>query len=361
MPINARAAVCREFGKPLTIETVTLQEPKGSEILVDILACAICFSDLHFLDGHWGGALPAIYGHEGIGKIAAMGERVDGLSIGDTVLVTLLRSCGCCNSCYQSKPGLCSSSYDRMSGLISDSQGNPIEHGLATGAFAEKVVVDVSQTVRVPGTLPPEALCLLSCGVITGVGAVVNTASLRPGQTAAVIGAGGVGLNAIQAAHISGASKIIAIDLMQEKLNGAMTFGATHGVIGDADVVETVRGITNGDGVDYVFVTVGSTAVYDMAWDYLAPGGTVVAVGLPHAGASAKYEPLAVGGAGHSLVGSLMGDTVLGRDIPWMIQLYLQGRLKLDELVSKCWPLEQINEAIVDTRSGAARRNVIIF
>ncbi|MEM6595918.1 MAG: zinc-binding dehydrogenase, partial [Pseudomonadota bacterium] len=240
--------------------------------------------------------------------------------------------------------------------------GGVMQHGLACGAFAERAVVDQSQIARIPDDMPMDAACLLSCGVITGVGAVVNTAGIRPGRNVVVIGAGGVGLNAIQGAAIAGAARIIAMDVLAEKLDVAREFGATDGVLASADKPwKEVSRITGGRMADAVFVTVGAIPAFEQALRYLAPSGNVYIVGMPHSGAKAQYEPVILGALGQGMKGTKMGDTVLRRDIPWMVDLYQQGRLKLDELISGRWGLDQINEAIADTRSGAARRNVIVF
>lgn len=356
-----RAAVCHEFGQALSVEEVELRAPTAGEVEVTLDACAICFSDISFMDGGWGGGLPAVYGHEAAGRISAVGPGVTDYVVGDTVLVTLIRSCGTCPTCATGHPTLCEAPYDRNKGPLTTAQGGVLNHGLSCGAFAEKAVVSASQLARIPADMPMDAACLLSCGVITGVGAVVNTGKVRPGDTVVVIGAGGVGLNAIQGARIAGAARIIAVDLSDEKLTAATEFGATNGVLAsDPKPWAKVKRIT-GRGADAVFVTVGAIPAYDSATKYLAPGGRMVMVGMPHSGAEARYEPVMVAATGQAMIGSLMGDTVLSRDIHWMVDLYQQGRLKLDELISGRWSLDQINEAIADTRSGAARRNVIVF
>lgn len=303
-----------------------------------------------------------MFGHEAAGRITAIGAGVAGYAVGDTVLATLLRACGTCPSCATGAPHLCGTPHDRDAGPLRTLQGGPLQQGLSTGAFAEKVVVHHSQIAAIPDTIPMDAACLLSCGVITGIGAVVNTAQVRAGQNVVVIGAGGVGLNAIQGARIAGAARIVAVDVTQDKLDTARAFGATDGVLAsDPKPWKTVRQLTAGRGADAVLVTVGAIPAYQDAPRYLATGGRMVMVGMPHSGQRTEYEPVVIAATGQALVGSLMGDTVLARDIPWMVDLYQQGRLKLDELVSGRWPLEQINAAIADTKSGAARRNVIVF
>jgi S-(hydroxymethyl)glutathione dehydrogenase / alcohol dehydrogenase len=359
---KVRAAVCHAFKAPLTIEEVDLRAPQAGEVEVTLDACAICFSDISFIDGGWGGTLPAVYGHEAAGRISGLGAGVGGYRMGDTVIVTLIRSCGTCPSCGTGHPSRCETPYDRNHGPLSMPGGGILHHGLKTGAFAERVVVHTSQIAPIPADMPMEAASLLSCGVITGVGAVVNTGKVRPGETVVVIGAGGVGLNVIQGARIAGAARIIAVDMTEEKLASAREFGATDGVLATADKPwELAMKAAGGRAADAVFVSVGAIPAFDAAPNYLAGGGRVVMVGMPHSGAFSTYEPVNIAAAGQSMLGSVMGDTVLARDIRWMVDLYRQGRLKLDELVSGRWRLDQINEAIASTRSGTARRNVIVF
>ena len=356
---HIKAAVCREFGAPLTIETVTLAAPQMGEVEVKLKACAICHSDISYIDGGWGGTLPAVYGHEAAGHVTAVGAGVRGVTLGDPVVVTLIRSCGSCPSCAGGKPVSCET--DLSSSPLRDAQDAPLLQAMHTGGFAEKVVVDQSQVVKLTTGISMEAASLLACGVITGVGAVVNAAQLRAGQDVVVIGAGGVGLNAIQGARIAGARRIVAVDMSEEKLAIATEFGATHGVLAtDAQPWRAAKDAI-GRGADAVFVTVGAIPAYDTAPKYLANGGKVIMVGMPHSGAMSSYEPVMLAATGQGMMGSKMGDVVIARDIPWMVDLYEQGRLKLDELISGRWSLEQINEAIADTKTGSAKRNVIVF
>ena len=274
-----KAAVCREFGAPLVIEDVALAEPGPGEVEVTLEACAICHSDLSFMDGGWGGTLPAVYGHEAAGRISALGDGVQGYAVGDAVLVTLIRSCGTCGSCATGQPVQCATPYDRDAGPLKAADGGVMQHGLACGAFAEKAVVDQSQIAAIPADMPMDAASLLSCGVVTGVGAVVNTANVRPGQNVVVIGAGGVGLNAIQGAAIAGAARIIAMDVLPEKLDSARDFGATDGVLANGEKPwKDVARITGGRMADAVFVTVGAIPAFEQALRYLAPGGDVASL-----------------------------------------------------------------------------------
>ena len=356
-----KAAVCHEFGKPLVVEDVHLRDPEQGEVLVDLEAVAICHSDIIYAEGGWGGSLPAVYGHEAAGRVSEVGAGVTGIAPGDPVVVTLIRACGQCPSCGAGKPTTCETPYDGDLGPLSQMDGGKLHQAMACGAFAEKVVVDQSQVVKIPEGMAMDTASLLSCGVITGVGAVVNAAGLRAGQDVVVIGAGGVGLNAVQGARIAGARRIVAVDMSQEKLDTARGFGATDGVLATEEKPWRSAKHAMGRGADAVIVTVGAIPAYDQAPRYLAGGGRVVMVGMPHSGAESSYEPVNFAAAAQGMIGSKMGDTVIRRDIPWMIDLYQQGRLKLDELISNRWRLDQINEAIEDTKTGSARRNVILL
>ncbi len=356
-----KAAVCHEFGAPLVIEDVQLRSPEMGEVEVTIEAVAICHSDISFAEGAWGGSLPAVYGHEAAGRISAIGTGVGGIAIGDKVVVTLIRACGSCSSCAGGKPTICEIPYDGDQGPLKTGSGGKLHQAMACGAFAQKAVVDQSQIVKIPHSMASDTASLLSCGVITGVGAVVNAARLRAGQDVVVIGAGGVGLNAIQGARIAGARRIVAIDMSEEKLDAARAFGATDGILATTDKPWREMRKRIGRGADAVIVTVGAIPAYDSAPRYLAGGGRVIMVGMPHVGAYSSYEPVVFAALGQGMIGSKMGDVVIQRDIPWMIDLYQQGRLKLDELISGRWQFNLINEAIADTKTGTARRNVILM
>ena len=356
-----KAAVCHAFGAPLTIEDVELRAPRGGEIEVKLDAVAICHSDISFADGAWGGSLPAVYGHEAAGRVTAVGDGVS-VPVGASVVVTLIRACGTCPNCATGKPTICETPYDGDHGPLKTSQGGKLHQAMACGAFAEKVVVDQSQVVVISDDLPKDSAARISCGVITGVGAVVNAAGLRAGQDVVVIGAGGVGLNAIQGARIAGARRIVAVDMTEDKLDDAMAFGATHGVLATHKAPwRAAYKALGGKGAEAVIVTVGAIPAYEQAPRYLGAGGKVVMVGMPHSGAKTEYEPVILAALGQGMVGAKMGDVVIQRDIPWMVDLYLQGRLQLDSLISGRWSLDQINDAIADTKGGKARRNVIVF
>ncbi|MEM6727477.1 MAG: alcohol dehydrogenase catalytic domain-containing protein [Pseudomonadota bacterium] len=359
---RVKAAVARAFGAPLTIEELELAAPRAGEVEVTLGAVAICHSDISYVDGAWGGTLPAVYGHEAAGTVSALGAGVRGYAVGDRVIVTLIRACGTCPSCGSGAPAYCETGVDTFEGgPLSTSDGAPVLQAMNAGAFAERVVVDQSQIVKIGADVSLEAASLIACGVITGVGAVVNAAALRAGQDVVVIGAGGVGLNAIQGARIAGARRIVAVDMSEEKLSVAREFGATDGVLASAEKPWRKAIAAMGRGADAVIVTVGVIGAYNAAPRYLAAGGKVIMVGMPHSGHHSEYEPVMLAATGQGMVGSKMGDVVIQRDIPWIVDLYRQGRLKLDELISGRWSLEEINEAIADTKRGSARRNIIVF
>lgn len=358
-----KAAVCYEFGKPLVIEEVVLDPPQANEVRVKLAACAICHSDILYMDGGWGGTLPAIYGHEAAGVVTEVGPGTTLAQVGDPVVVTLIRSCGRCFYCDKGEPQLCETRFrlDRE-GTLHTPDGKPILQALRTAAFAEEVVVHESQVVGIPANMPMASASLMACGVITGYGAVVNTAKIAAGSSVVVIGTGGVGLNSIQGAALSGATPLIALDLLESKLETAKSFGATHTVnAGAADAIAQVKALTNGRGADYVFVTVGSGKAIDQGLAMMRLGGTLVLVGMPAYGVKLTLEAADFAGSEQHIMGSKMGSTRLRVDVPKLVALYKDGRLKLDELVTKQYPLEEINEAIAAVKRGEALRNVIVF
>ena len=355
-----RAAVSHGVGEPLVIEQIQLSPPGDNQLRIQIEAVAICHSDITFIDGGWDCPFPAVFGHEAVGRVTVAGPGTK-TPVGTRVLVTLIRSCGTCPTCSSGDRVHCEDPRDHMNGVIQTMEGQPIFHAMNCAAFAEAVVVHESQTAPIPESISVAGAATMACGGITGIGSAVNTAKVRPGETVVVIGAGGVGLNAIQGAYIAGAARIVAVDMVESKLDDAQAFGATDGILASGPSPwRRLRRIAP-RGADVVLVTVGAPVAYDTAPKYLGVGGRIAVVGMPHQDATATYSPMNFGYAGHQMLGSLMGDTVLSRDIPWMVDLHGQGRLKVEEMVSKTWCLEQINEAIADTRTGAARRNVILL
>ncbi len=358
-----KAAVCREFGKPLVIEDIALAAPGPHDIRVKMKACAICHSDITYAEGGWGGDLPAVYGHEAAGVVTEAGSAVRNVKVGDHVVVTLIRFCGACHYCARGSQVMCEEVFDLdRASPLADASGASMTHGMRTGAFAEEVVVHASQAVAVPRDLPFDVASLLACGVITGYGAVVHTAGLKPGDHAVIVGCGGVGLNAIQGAALSGAASVTAIDLEDSKLEAARRFGATHTVnpkTGDAR--ETVMALTGRRGADFAFITVGAKRALDGAFDFIKKEGSVIVVGMPPSGIYAQYDPGILAAWNQTVKGSKMGSARIADDIPALVKLYKEGRLKLDELISGRYPLERVNEAMASVNRGEALRNVIVF
>lgn len=329
---------------------------------VKVLASAICHSDIHFFDNAWGGKLPAVWGHEAAGVVEEVGDGVAGIEVGDHVVITLIKSCGACRNCEAGVSVACTGELTNHPTPLTDTDGNPVAHGLGTAAFAERAVVDQSQIVVIDPAMAMGPASLLACGVITGVGAATNTAKIEPGSTVVVIGTGGVGLNAVQGARLAGASMIVAVDLADEKLEAARTFGATHVVNSSTgDLVEAIKTATGGAMADYVLVTVGAKQPIEQAPLLLGANGTVVIVGMPATGVTATIDPVTMAALNQSILGSKMGTSTIGVDIPELITKYQDGELLLDELITRTCTLDEINEAIDSVKNGQAVRNVILF
>jgi S-(hydroxymethyl)glutathione dehydrogenase / alcohol dehydrogenase len=346
-----KAAICYEFGKPLVIEEVQIDPPQTGEVKIKLAATAICHSDIHLLQGEWGGEVPVIAGHESSGIVESVGADVTAVKPGDRVVVSLLRSCGRCFFCTIGEPWLCSGEFAlNKQSRVRNQAGQPILQGVYTGSFAEYTIVDQSQCVKIPDAMTFAPAALLACGVITGLGAVTNSAQIAPRSSVVVIGAAMVG-----------ARQIIAIDRLDEKLAAAQSFGATHVVNGShEDAIARVLALSGGMGVDYALVTVGSSKALEQGFAMIRPGGTAVMVGISRADdpVSLPIRPLT---KGRKLIGSRMGSTHLSVDVPRLVEFYLQGKLKLDELITRRYRLDEINEAIASTESGEALRNVILF
>jgi Zn-dependent alcohol dehydrogenase len=308
-----KAAVCCEFGKPLVVEEIEIDAPKAGEVRVKLAACAICHSDIHYMEGAWGGPLPTVFGHEAAGVVEETGPGVTLVEAGDHVVVTLIRSCGACFFCERGEPHHCEGSFalDSESRLHRPS-GETLNQGLGTGAFAEYVVVDQSQVAAIPKEVPLDSAALLACGVITGLGSVVNTAKVPAGANVVVIGTGGVGLNSVQGAALSGAERIIALDIADDKLSAAKAFGATHALNSRTeDPRQAVFDLTGGRGADYVFVTVGSAAAMEQGLGLMRDAGTLTVVGMPALGVKMAVEAVNFAYAGQRILGSRMGSTRL--------------------------------------------------
>lgn len=358
-----KAAVTYEFNKPLVVEEIEMAAPLKGEVKVKLAATAVCHSDVHDIKGELPGMVPFIGGHESAGYVDEVGPEVTSLKPGDPVMVTLLSSCGKCYYCVSGLPHLCTEKFAPQKNVrLRTRDGKPIDQKGKVAGFAEYALVSESQLVKIPADMSLESAALMSCGVITGFGAVVNRAKVEALKSVVVMGLGGVGINAIQGAAISGAYPIIGMDVLDEKMDTAMAFGATHKVNATRkDAAEAVRALTSGRGADYVFITVGSVGAINQGMMLAGPRGNTVVIGLPPIKDQLCFSPMGIIATEKTLSGAFMGSTNLKTDIPKLIALYQTGRLKLDELITGRYPLEKINEAIESTVSGKALRNVIVF
>lgn len=364
-----KAAICYEFDKPVRVEEVTLDAPRRDEVRVRIAACGVCHSDLSVIHGILRSKLPCVLGHEGAGIVEEVGEGVTHIKAGDKVVLAWVMSCSRCFYCRIGKPNLCElgeriNKYNRMpDGSTRVHQGkDDLWVFSAVGALAEEVVVPVSAAVKLPADAPLEKCALLGCAVLTGVGAVFNTAQVTPGSSVVVFGAGGVGLNAIQGAGIAGAERIIAVDAQPAKLELAKRFGATDVIdASKADPVEGVRALTDGRGADYAFEAIGRTKTVEQAWASVRKAGTCVAIGIGSVKESVSINALMLPMLEKRLLGCWYGSANVHVEVPRLLALYRRGKLKLDELVTRTYPLSAVNEAFADMSSGANARGVITF
>ena len=367
--MKARAAVLFEVGKGLELCEVDVAAPKAGEVLVRMAAGGVCHSDLHVMTGHLGAPLPAVLGHEGSGVVADVGPGVTSVKAGDHVLPLWRLSCGDCEFCTDGRPALCAAGTQvRMTGRLLDGStrfslgGREVKHFAGVSSFAEYSVVPERAVLRIPGDLPLDRAALVGCAVITGVGAVINCARVKAGSSVAVFGTGGVGLNVVQGAALAGAERIIAVDLLDRKLDFARQFGATHTVNAKGgDPVAQIRELTGGRGVDYAFEVIGLPATMRQAFDVLSKRGMAVVVGVSPFTAEVSVPVMSLVYEERVLTGSVYGSSRPRLDIPKLIDLYRAGRLKLDELLTRTYPFAQINEAYAALERGEVARSVVTF
>ncbi len=369
---ESRAAVMYDFNAPLTVETVGLKEPGPEQIVVRIAASGICHTDLSV----WRAALPypppAVLGHEGAGVVEEVGRAVTHLAPGDHVVLSSIPHCGRCAYCERGHAHLCEAGLTAaMAGQqVAFEKRGPdgnvdIGNFCGLGSFASHTVVDASAAIKIDDDIPLARACLIGCGVITGVGAVLNTARVQPGETVAVFGCGGVGVNVVQGAAIAGAARIIAVDVAAQKLEWARRFGATdvvdvRGADGDG-ASEQVRALVGGLGVDVAFEAIGVPDVIRQAFLSTRRGGRAIIVGVAPFGAEVALPACLLPLEERALVGSLYGSALMTRDVPRLVALYRAGKLKLDELVSRELRLDEVNEGLAALEGGAVLRSVIRF
>ena len=359
-----KAAVLRGVNTPLEVEEVQIDKPRPREVLVRTRASGVCHSDLHFVEGKYPTPMPVVLGHEPAGTVEAVGEQVSYVKPGDTVIMCLSLFCGQCEMCLSGRPFLCFRGgdlerTDQDPPRLRQGESRVTQFG-NLASFAEQMLVHEQSLVKVRDDVPFEQLALIGCGVTTGLGAALNTAKVTPGSTVAVIGCGGVGLSCIQGAALAGALRIIAVDAVETKLRLAQELGATDVVDASGGAVpEKVIDLTGG-GVDYSFEAIGLKETSEQAFEMLRPGGTATIIGmipvgtkLELDGTSFLYEK--------KIQGSIMGSNRFRTDMPRYIEFYLQGRLKLDEMVSQRLRLDQVNKAFDDMKQGTVARSVIVF
>ena len=366
--MRIRAAILWEQGKPLSVEDAELDAPGPGEVLVEVRAAGVCHSDLHPARGDWPIRTPLVLGHEGAGIVREIGAGVSGLSIGDHVVLCWAPPCGECPPCRDGRAVLC----DRVEKVTFRNKlpsgqtrlrarGQALAPFLGTACFADCVVVPASGAVRVPRDVPFEALATLGCAVLTGVGAVTNAARVPPGSRVAVIGAGGVGLNVVQAAAIARCERVIAVDLRPAPLALAGQFGATDTVDASDDVPAAIRDLTSGRGADFVFDTVGSPATLQAALASAKKGGAVVLTGLSRVDAQGAIGMFPFVMQEKRLIGSVYGSGEPLRDIPALVTMYERGTLKLRELVARTYALDGINDALAALGSADGARGVVVW
>jgi len=364
-----KAAICYERNQPVRIEEVSLDLPRRDEVLIRMAAAGVCHSDLSFVQGILRGKLPCVLGHEGAGVVEKIGEGVTHLVPGDKVVLSWVTPCGVCFYCQQGKPHLCDlgeqiNHTNRMPDGTTRAHQGEVDLNVfsALGTMAELAVVPARAAVKLPADAPVDRCALLGCAVMTGVGAVLNTARVPPGSRVAVFGAGGVGLNAIQGAAIVGAERIIAVDTVAKKLEIARQLGATDVVDASAaDPVDAIRQLTHGRGADYAFEAIGRKETIEQAYASTRKGGTCVVIGLGSVKESISLNVMMLPLLEKRLLGSWYGSANVHLDIPRLFDLYREGKLKLDELVTKTYSLGEVNQAFLDMLSGLNARGLITF
>jgi S-(hydroxymethyl)glutathione dehydrogenase/alcohol dehydrogenase len=357
-----KAAVLHQANQPLTVETLDLRDPARGEVLVRTATTGVCHSDLHFADGSWPMKMPALLGHEASGVVEKIGDGVTYVKPGDHVILSFSPFCGRCTMCTTGRPHLCSDVSGRVpapeAGPRITWDGREVTQMASMGSFGEMMIVPEGGLVRIDPDFPLDQAALVGCGVMTGVGAVLNTAKVPEGSTVVVVGCGGVGLNVIQGAVLASAGRIIAVDLLANKLEMAKQFGATDTVNGsEGDPVAAVKDMT-GDTVDFAFEAIGNVKAARQCFDMVPRGGTAVIVGMMPFGSEITLPGAAFLGE-KKMIGCFYGSTRQRVDMPRLLNFYRQGKLKLDELVTKRWELGQINEAFTAMKNGEVARSIV--
>lgn len=371
--MRTRAAVLREMGRPapfaesrpLSIEELELDEPGPGEVLVRLGATGLCHSDLSVIEGSRPRPMPMVLGHESAGVVEEVGPGVRYVGSGDHVLLSFVPVCGECVSCQCGRPALCEAgaAANGAGTLLSGARrirdgGEPVNHHLGVSGFAERAVVSVASLVQIPAHIRLDRAALFGCALLTGIGAVVNTAQVRPGTAVAVFGLGGVGLSAVMGARLAGCHPVVAVDRLPAKLDLAGRLGASHTVPAGDRAQEEILDLTGG-GADYAFEAVGSAQVLAAAYAATRRGGTTVSIGLPHPQQRLEIPALSVVAEERRLIGSYMGSAVPRRDVPRYLALYEAGMLPVDELHSRTLTLDELNAGFDALRAGEVARQVV--
>jgi S-(hydroxymethyl)mycothiol dehydrogenase len=359
MAHEVKGVIAAAQGAPVTVTTIVVPDPGPGEALVQVQACGVCHTDLHYREGGIGQDFPYLLGHEAAGVVEAVGPDVTGLEPGDFVILNWRAVCGQCRACRRGRPWYCFATHNATQKMTLK-DGTVLSPALGIGAFAEKTLVAAGQCTKVSADVKPEVAGLLGCGVMAGLGAAINTGGVTRGDSVAVIGCGGVGNAAVMGARLAGARTIIAIDVDDRKLAWARDFGATHTVNSrETDPVERVRELTEGNGADVVIEAVGRPETYQQAFYARDLAGVVVLVGVPTPEMELSIPLLDVFGRGGALKSSWYGDCLPDRDFPMLTDLHLQGRLPLDKFVSETIGLDDVEEAFAKMGRGEVLRSVV--
>jgi S-(hydroxymethyl)mycothiol dehydrogenase len=361
MPHTVKGVVALSKGAPVELVDVVVPDPGPFEAVVDVQACGVCHTDLHYREGGISDDYPFLLGHEAAGVVSAVGEAVTDVAVGDYVVLNWRAVCGSCRACRRGRPWYCFATHNAEQKMTL-ADGTPLSPALGIGAFAEKTLVHAGQCTKVDPALPAAAAGLLGCGIMAGFGAAVNTGAVTRGDSVAVIGCGGVGDAAIAGAKLAGATTVIAVDVDDRKLEVARRFGATHTVNSrSSDAVESIRALTGGNGADVVVEAVGRPETYEQAFYARDLAGTVVLVGVPTPQMRIELPLLDVFGRGGALKSSWYGDCLPERDFPMLAALALQGRFPLQDFVTETVGLGDVEAAFAAMGRGDVLRSVVVL
>lgn len=366
--MKMQAALILAAHQPFVVDEVELQEPQAGEVLVKIAASGVCHSDYHLISGATNHPMPVVPGHEGAGIVEAVGAGVSHIRVGDHVTLNWAPNCGHCFYCLRDKPSLCETYIEPVwAGTMLDGttrlrwKDQTAYHFSGLATFAEYAVVPQESCVPIRKDVPLKVAALVGCAVATGVGAAMYTAQVKPGESVVVFGCGGVGLNILQGAALCGAKTIIAVDTNPTKMEIARQFGATHTLLADENPISHILDLTGGRGAEHAFEAVGIPALQELALSAIRPGGTLTLAGLSPMGTGTNLPGAIITRQEKVIKGSYYGTINASRDFPFMLDLYMEGQLKLDELVSQEYRLDQINEAYDAMLTGSVARGVVIF